>query len=292
MRPVGFIGLGVMGQPMALNLARADVPLVVWNRTPARCDPLVAAGADRAPTCAAVFEHCPVVLMMLYDEAATDAVLERGTGEFARRVRDRTVVSLGTMSPRYSAQLAHDIEVAGGSYVESPVSGSRGPAEAGELVAMLAGPPDGRELVRPLVEPLCSLVVDCGTVPAALTTKLAVNVFLIAMVTGLAEAFAFAERHGVDPRLLQTIIDAGPMSSAVSRAKADKLVRGDLTVQAAIADVRKNAELITGAARERGAPSPLLEVCRALYTRAEELGFGDADMAAVVEAMRDSGSIT
>ncbi|MFD1859488.1 NAD(P)-dependent oxidoreductase [Aeromicrobium camelliae] len=179
---------------------------------------------------------------------------------------------------------------AGGGYVESPVSGSRGPAEAGELIAMLAGSRKARAELRPVLEPMCARSVDCGEVPAGLTTKLAVNVFLIATVTGLAESFAFAERHGIDPRLLQTILDAGPMASAVSRAKTDKLVRGDHSVQAAIVDVLKNAELITDAARESGMVSPLLEVCRELYARTRELGFGGADMAAVVEAIRDRGA--
>lgn len=290
MEPVGFVGLGVMGQPMALNLARAGMPVTVWNRTPARCDPAVAAGAQHAADCAGLFADCSIVLMMLSDEAATDAVLARGSDDFADRVRHHTIVSLGTMSPRFSARLGEEIAAAGGAYVESPVSGSRGPAESGELIAMLAGSPESRAEVRPVLEPMCARIVDCGEVPAGLTTKLAVNVFLIALVTGLAESFAFAERHGIDPRLLQTILDAGPMASAVSRAKTDKLVRGDHTVQAAIVDVLKNAELITDAARESGMVSPLLEVCRELYARTRELGFGGADMVAVVEAIRDRGA--
>ncbi|MFD1859487.1 NAD(P)-binding domain-containing protein [Aeromicrobium camelliae] len=99
MEPIGFIGLGVMGQPMALNLVRAGVPLAVWNRTPGRCAPVVAAGAQPAADCASLFEQCPTVLMMVSDEAATDAVLARGTDDFARRVRHHKIVSLGTMSP-------------------------------------------------------------------------------------------------------------------------------------------------------------------------------------------------
>ncbi|GAA5037167.1 3-hydroxyisobutyrate dehydrogenase [Thermocatellispora tengchongensis] len=286
---VGFLGLGVMGRPMALNLVRAGTPLVVWNRTPARCEPLAAAGAHVAPGPAEVFRRAEVVLAMMADEAALDAVLARGTAAFGPRVRGRTLVHLGTVSAAYSRALEADIEAAGGAYVEAPVSGSREPAEAGELVAMLPGRDPAVARVRPLLAPMCRESFVCGPVPGALLMKLAVNVFLITMVTGLAEAFAFAAHHGLDPRLLAEVLDAGPMASAVSRAKAAKLVTGDFTVAAAIADVLKNTRLIAEAARDAGAASPLIDVCRALYGESVALGHGGADMAAVVAALRARG---
>lgn len=96
---VGFVGLGIMGQPMALNLARAGTPLTVWNRTPARSEPLRAAGAVVADDVAGVFRRASTVLLMLADEAAVDVVLERGTPRFAGLVAGRTVVHMGTTSP-------------------------------------------------------------------------------------------------------------------------------------------------------------------------------------------------
>jgi len=283
---VGFIGLGVMGQPMALNLARAGTPLVVWNRTASRCEPVLAAGAQLADGPGEVFARAEVVLLMLADEPAVDAVLGRDTGDFAARVRGRTVVQMGTFAAPYSQVLADEVVAAGGSYVEAPVSGSRGPAEAGRLVAMLAGTEAGVERVRPLLSPLCAEVFTCGAVPSALVMKFAVNLFLITMVTGLVEAFHFAEEHGADTAQLERILDAGPMASLVSRAKADKLVRDDFEVQAAIADVLKNNRLIADAARSRGTASPLLDVCHALYAETLDLGHGHLDMAGVIHALR------
>src|SRR5438105_1216253 len=127
--PIGFIGLGVMGRPMALNLLRAGVPLVVWSRTPAHCADAQEAGADHALSADEVFARCRVVLLMLATEAAIDEVLGRGSGRFGQLVRDRVVVHMGTTSAGYSATLAAEIAVAGGQYVEAPVSGSRVPAE-------------------------------------------------------------------------------------------------------------------------------------------------------------------
>ncbi|MFB9237935.1 NAD(P)-dependent oxidoreductase [Plantactinospora siamensis] len=282
---LGFLGLGVMGQPMALNLVRAGVRLHVWNRSAPGRDRLVAAGAVAEPDPAAVFARAEVVLLMLADEAAIDAVLARDTPGFAAMVAGRTVVHMGTTAPAYSAGLGAAVRAAGGSYVEAPVSGSRGPAEAGRLVAMLAGEPADVARVRPLLAPMCAETVVCGAVPGALLTKLAVNLFLITMVTGLAEAVHFAERAGVELRTLVDVLDAGPMASVVSRGKAAKLLHGDLAVQASARDVLHNNRLIAAAARAAGAASPLLDACHALFAETVALGHGQLDMAAVIRAI-------
>lgn len=282
---LGFLGLGIMGQPMAGNLARSGTPLVVWNRTAARCAPLAAAGARVAADPAEVFAAADVVVLMLADEAAVDAVLARGTPEFAARVAGRTLVHMGTVAAEYSRALEADVRAAGGGYVEAPVSGSRGPAESGELVAMLAGEPAAVDRVRPLLAPMCRETVDCGAVPSALLMKFAVNLFLITMVTGLAESFCLADRYGLDRATLARVLDAGPMASTVSRAKTGKLVTDDLSAQAAIADVLKNNRLIVEAAHRAGMVAPLIEVCRELYAETLALGHGGSDMAAVVRAI-------
>src|SRR5215813_13539059 len=241
---VGFIGLGLMGEPMARNLAHAGTPLIVWNRTTAKAEALREAGAHVVASPAQVFAMSDVVVLMLANAGAIDAVLCRGTAEFAQLVAGRTVVHMGTTSPGYSRELDVEIRAAGGCYVEAPVSGSRKPAEAGELVAMLAGDQPAVDMVRPLITPLCLDIFDCGAVPNALLMKLAVNLYLITMVTGLVEAVHFAERRGLDLALLVAILDAGPMASDVSRVKAAKLLAQDFTVQAAISNVLENNRLV------------------------------------------------
>ena len=282
---VGFVGLGVMGQPMALSLARAGTPLVVWNRTPGRCEPLRAAGAEVAASPAEVFDQAGTVILMLADEAAIDTVLGRGTPDFAARVAGHTVVHMGTTSAEYSGSLQDDVRAAGGRYVEAPVSGSRVPAERGELVGMLAGDDDAVESVRPLLAPMCRETFGCGAVPGALLMKFSVNLFLITLVTGLTEAFHFADRHGLDQRLLRDVLDAGPMASAVSRVKGPKLLARDFTVQAAATNVLENNRLIAEAARKADLASPLLDVCHTLYGETVEQGHGGEDMVAVLRAL-------
>jgi 3-hydroxyisobutyrate dehydrogenase len=274
---VGFLGLGVMGRPMAANLVRAGAEVVTWTRSGVPLD-----GAEQGRDVEDVFERAGTVLMMLANGDVIDEVLRRGTGGFERLVRDHTVVHMGTTSPEYSAGLEAAIRAAGGRYVEAPVSGSRVPAENAQLVAMVAG--DGSARVRELIAPMVRQAVDCGAVPNGLLMKLAVNTFLISMVTGLAESFHFAEGCGLDPGVQRTVLDAGPMASFVSRGKAAMLAERDFPVQAAIADVHYNNRLITSAARARGIASPLLDVCEALFAETEALGHGKADMAAVISA--------
>jgi 3-hydroxyisobutyrate dehydrogenase len=279
---VGFVGLGVMGQPMALNLARAGTELIVWNRSSERAGPLRDAGAVVAATPAEAFAAAETVILMLANDRVIDDVLGRGTDAFGKLVSGRTVVHMGTTAPAYSAGLGAEVIGAGGAYVEAPVSGSRGPAETGDLVVMIAG---GGPETEDLLRPMCREIVRCGDVPGALLMKLAVNTFLISMVTGLAEAFHFAARHGLDPETLSAALDAGPMASTVSRVKGRKLRERDFSVQAAIRDVLYNNELVVDAARQAGFASPLLEVCRDLYAETDLAGHGAADMAAVIRAL-------
>ncbi|WP_322047538.1 NAD(P)-dependent oxidoreductase [Paraburkholderia sp. J67] len=281
----GFVGLGVMGTPMALNLARAGTPLAVWSRSPDQYDALREAGARTVEHIDDLFDDCRTIILMLANDNAIDTVLGRHTPAFEARVRGHVIVNMGTNSAAYSLELAQEIAAAGGRYVEAPVSGSRKPAEAGQLVVMLAGEPDDVDAVRALVQPLCRDSFTCGAVPAALTMKLAVNLFLITMVTGLTEATHFAQRHGIDLALFANVLNASPMASDVSRVKIDKLAMQDFSVQAAITDVLKNARLVAEAARGAGVASPLLDLCHALYGETEALGLGKQDMVAVVRAI-------
>ena len=274
-----------MGAPMALNLVRAGTPLTVWNRSIAKCKSLADAGATVAKDLHALFERCPLIILMLEDDKSIDAVLARGTPDFGGRIQGLTVVNMATVPPSYSKALEADIRAAGGCYVEAPVSGSRKPAEAGQLVAMLAGDPQQVAQVRSLLAPMCKQTFECGAVPGALQMKLAVNLFLITMVTGLAEAVHFADRHGLDLAQFIAILGTGPMASDVSKIKAAKLLRRDFTRQAGISDVLKNNRLVVDAAREAGAASPLIDVCLALYDEANNLGLSGDDMVAVIRAI-------
>jgi 3-hydroxyisobutyrate dehydrogenase len=289
---VGFLGLGHMGEPMAMRLARAGTDLTVWNRSPAKLELLAAEGARVATSPVELVEGSDVVITMLAGGPVTDSVLGRGASGFAVPVAGRVVVNMGTVLPEYSVGLARDLRAHGARFVEAPVSGSRLPAFEGALVAMVAGDPDASdalETVEAVIAPMVSAVFRCGGVPRAIETKLAANVFLIGTVTALAEAVHFARGRGLDPEVLRSVLDAGTMASALSRVKLAKLVEGDDAAQAAVSDVLYNNRLILDAAAPHDIPMPLLEVCAELFASAEELGRGSADMVRVIDAIAARG---
>lgn len=286
---LGFVGLGAMGEPMALNLLRAGHDLMVWNRSPAKTESLARAGAKVSETIEGLFAACDVILLMLTDGAAIDAVLARTQDDFGQRVKGKTIVHMGTTSAEYSSSLEADVLRAGGCYVEAPVSGSRKPAEKGELVAMLAGRADSMEAVSPLLSSICRQTILCGPVPQALQMKFAVNSLLIGMVTSFAEAMHLAEKQGLDRRTLLEIVLAGPMANDVLRVKGPKLLERDFAPQATITTVLNTNQLIVNAARLAGAQSPLADLCLDLNRRAAARGRSELDMVAVLTAIEEGG---
>ncbi len=286
---IGFVGLGVMGQPMALNLQRSGVPLTVWNRTPARCAPLVAAGAAQAASLDALFASSQTIILMLANERSTDLVLDRAGDKFLPRVSGKRIIAMGTNSPAWSERLASDLLAANAEYIEAPVSGSRQPALEGRLVVMVAGATQAaRSAAADLISPMCRQTFNAGLVPTALRLKISVNLYLITMVTGLAEAASLARKLGVDWSLLRSVLDAGPMASDVSRAKLEKLVNDDFSVQASIADVLMNCRLVADAAQEAGIAAPLLTRSMRFFDQALREGGADRDMIGVISAMESA----
>lgn len=282
---IGFIGLGVMGQPMALNMVNAGIKLIAWNRTPGHTEALREAGATIATSVDQVFERARIVIAMLFNEAALDAVLQRDTSEFSRLIAGKVIVSMGSNSPEYSRSLSAAVLAAGGRYIEAPVSGSRKPAEAGQLVSMTGGDQDLVGEITPLLQPMCKAIIYCGAVGNALLMKLAVNLYLNTMLVGLAEAIHFADQAGLDLRKFAEAIGAGPMACDVTRVKIPKLIERDFSVQAAIRDAYNSTCLISDAARNARVASPLLDLSSLLYKEAADLSQGDLDMVSVIQAI-------
>ena len=282
---IGFVGLGVMGQPMALNMVSAGIKMIAWNRTPDRAEALREAGAAIATSVDQVFERARIVIAMLFNEAALDSVLQCGTPEFSRLVAGKIIISMGSNSPEYSRALSAAVMAAGGRYVEAPVSGSRKPAETGELVSMVGGEEELAREISPILVPMCKAIIYCGDVGNALFMKLSVNLYLNTMLAGLAEAIHFADQAGLDLTKFAEVIASGPMACDVTRVKIPKLIERNFSVQAATRDAYNSTRLIAGAARSARIASPLLDLSSVLYKEAIDLGNGNLDMVSVIRAM-------
>lgn len=279
---IGFLGIGRMGEPMARRLLQSGQALWIWSRNPRHAASLQPDGARLATSVEGVFANCETVLLMLRDEHAIDSVLKRGTAGFAAMTQGHRLVQMGTVDPLWSQQLASDLAATGARYVEAPVSGSRSPAERGELIGMLAGTTAEIGDLELLLAPVCQTFIRCGNVPEAMQLKLAVNHYLVGMVCVLAEAVQSAARTGIPLSRLATSLGLGPMASEVMRGKLAQFVSGDFAARASIADVTHVAELVLAQAERAHAPSPLLQQCLVSLLRARADGRGDLDMAAVL----------
>lgn len=290
---IGFIGLGNMGEPMAINLVNSGCKLMVWNRTVEKSEILAKKGAVIANDLNELFSCCTVILIMLANSSVIDSILCRKSDSFKGFVKNKVIVHMGTTMPEYSALLAEDIINAGGKYIEAPVSGSRLPAEAGKLVVMVAGEKKLCTELSLLLSPIAASVVQCGAIPKAMQTKLAVNTYLIGLVSALTEAFNFAKHSGINMDVFRDVLCSGPMANDVMRVKLTKLLDNNYSKQASISDVLYNNKLITATARLAAVATPLADASELLYNYVEKKGHGDEDMIAILQAFKaQSGSST
>lgn len=280
----GFIGLGFMGTPMALNLVRR-FPLTVWNRTPSKYAALIEAGAVVGETPADVVRQSDAVFTMLFDEAAIQSILN---DDFRQALRGKTIVNTSSVSVEFSQSFADLVHRAGGKFIEMPVSGSKVPAQQGRLVAMMAGDAAIAEEIRPLAETMASTAVHCGPIGFGLKTKYAVNLYLIAITAGLAEAANLAAAQGLNLEAFAQVLGAGPMASAYSKLKMTKLLEQDWSAQAAIKDCYNSTQLIKAAAEAANAEAPIANMCGKLYRQAMDTGLDEDDMIAVIKVLKDS----
>ena len=281
---VGLAGLGTMGLPIARRLIATGIDLGVWNRSPARA--AAPEGARVSDSFAALLAGHDIVLLMLIDEAAADAVLQRSGDGLGVDVAGKLIVQMGTTSLDHSRALQRAIEAGGGRYVEAPISGSRIPAERGELVAMIAGAADDKARVMPLFERFTASVVDCGEVPQALAMKLASNLLLGPIMVGLIDATAFARRAGLDMELFGNVLLGGQMASPILRAKLAKLLADDHSPHAAIGNVIVSAGTALDAATALGLDRTLLRACLDRFVAAADAGLAGEDVTAMEKLLR------
>jgi 3-hydroxyisobutyrate dehydrogenase len=266
---IAVLGTGIMGGPIARNLAAAGHDVRVWNRTRPKAEGL---GAEVAETPAQAVDGAEVLITMLADGPAVEATVPE---------LDPAVVwvQMSTIGVSDTARFAERHP----RFVDAPVLGSKPPAEAGQLLVLAAG----RERPKELFEPIAGKVMWLADEPGAGTKlKLATNLWIMNLVENLAETFALAEALGVDPRRFLEAIEGRAMDSPYAHMKGEKILNGDFTAQFALRNAAKDVRLALEAARSVGLDLGLAPASLERYERAVELGHGDEDTAAVWFASR------
>jgi 3-hydroxyisobutyrate dehydrogenase len=279
---VAVLGTGIMGAPMARNIAAAGHEVRAWNRTRERAEPLAQHGATVAGTPAEAVDGADVVVTMLSDGAAVEAVVADLPFPDGSVWAQMSTVGVEAIE-RLSARAAE----AGVPIVDAPVLGTRAPAEQGQLTVIAAGPPDARERCAPVFDAVGARTVVLGDEPGAATRmKLVLNAWLLALVEGLAESVALAERLGVEPARFLEIIDGGPLGPPYAKMKGTMMIERSYEPSFSLGLAAKDARLALEAAEAQGLELPALRAIRAQLEKAVEQGHGDEDMAAAVEASR------
>jgi 3-hydroxyisobutyrate dehydrogenase len=272
---ITVLGAGIMGAPMARNLASAGHEVRVYNRTRSKAEGLGAEVLD-APTA----EGADVLITMLSDGDAVEAVMDGITLASGQIWWQSSTV--GLPATQRLAALAGDA-----AFVDGPVSGTRQPAEKGELVVLASGA--GRERLGPVFDAVAANVVDLGDeIGAGTRMKLVLNAWLVALVEGLAESIALAEGIGADPAKFLEIIDGGPLGPPYAKLKGTAMIERNFEPSFPLALAAKDAGLVDEAARAAGLGLPLFAVIRDQMAKAIAAGHGDEDMAATIWAARSS----
>ncbi|MDZ4278993.1 MAG: 2-hydroxy-3-oxopropionate reductase [Dehalococcoidia bacterium] len=289
---VGFIGLGIMGRPMARNLLKAGYPLTVWNRSRPGIDALVQAGAQEADSPRAVAAQSDAVITILGDSTDTEQVAlgERGIIEGAHQ--GLVHIDMSTISPAVTRAIAERYAETGVEMLDAPVSGGEQGAVDGTLAIMIGGRPETFERCRPLFEALGGTIVHCGPSGAGQVVKLCNQVVVALNNLAMGEALVLAAKAGVDPATMVEVVRSGAGSSWALHNLAPRVLARDFRPGFKIAHQQKDLRLALDLARDGPTPLPGTALVHQLFAALEAEGLGEEGTQALVKALEKLANVT
>jgi 3-hydroxyisobutyrate dehydrogenase-like beta-hydroxyacid dehydrogenase len=288
---VGFIGLGLMGRPMGLNLLKAGYSLTVWNRTASRAESLVAAGATLASSPQEVAAGCDVLITIVSDPPALEGVLWGSAGAKSGRnvgalgaLRPRSIyIDSSTVSPALARKIASACEERRVAFLDAPVTGGTWGAEKGELVFMVGGDEQVLKDAEPVISAMGKRWFHLGPNGAGQTIKLAMNLILALQVDALAEALALVTAAGLEGEKLIGVLQSSMARAAVLDVKAPLLLKGEYPPSFPLRLMHKDMGLALDLAKEAGVELPAAAAAYSTYSAVKAAAKEDLDYAAVMK---------
>jgi 3-hydroxyisobutyrate dehydrogenase len=283
---VGVAGLGKMGTAIALHLIETGNHLTVWNRTPDKTAPVVAAGAAAVQSLTALASVVDVVITILTDATAIDQVYSGPTGLLTGNVAGKLFIEMSTVRPEIETALATKVRAKGAAFVECPVGGTTGPARQGKLIGLVGAEEADAARARPLLEEICRRIEYCGPVGAGSVMKLTINLPLLVYWQALGEALALCRPLGIDPdRLMDLLADTsgGPNVLKVRGAAIARMLKGEDAgpVTFSLDTSAKDLRTMLAEAAARGIDMPVVTQTLACYEEASRHGLGDGEVSAL-----------
>jgi 3-hydroxyisobutyrate dehydrogenase len=275
-----------MGSSIAERLMSVGHEVGVWNRDAAKTRPLVDAGAKHFPSPAELAEACDVVIVMLLDDTAIEAVYRGASGLLKANLAGKLVIDMSTVRPDTMISVGNAVTQLGGSFVECPVGGSKAPAREGKLFGLVGGAKADVERAMPLLDQLCRRIEHVGPLGAGATLKLAINLPLLVYWQALGEALTICKPLKLPPdRLIDILSDTAGAPAAMKGRGAiiAKLLGGAPLGETAfgIAAAKKDLATAVHFASSIHAELPVAKTALACFEEAEAAGLGDADATAV-----------
>jgi len=282
---VGFIGLGNMGRPMALNLAKHGFPLVVHDVDPTKVEPLRARGATVADSPEAVAAASDRTISMVETTAQAEAVItgERGIIRTARS--GHIVISMSTIDPLAARRLGDALAARGVAMLDAPVSGGTERAISGELSVIVGGAPETFEACRDLFKAMGSRIFHVGGLGQGLAMKLVNNMLVQVNMVAVAEALVLGVKSGLDPKTIYEVVRVSTGTSSAFERGAARMLGRDFSPGGTVDISFKDQELETGFAKQLGAPLLLANVSQQVYQMARAAGLGKQDGSAIIQVL-------
>lgn len=275
---VAFLGLGIMGRPMAANLVKDGHEVTVWNRTPGK--PVEGARAAASP--AEAVREAEVVWICVSDTDAVRNVLFSDNGVAGAVREGMTIVDSSTIAPSATRDFAARLKERGVDFVDAPVTGSKAGADSGQLIFIAGGEAATIERLRPLFNAMGKSVVHMGEVGMGGSAKLAMNLQIALIFEGFAEGLTLSTKLGVEPKRLIDLVQQSMVRSGVVDYKAPFVLKHDFSPNFPLRLMYKDIRLMMEAAREQRVKLPGLETVKDIYEVAMEDGHGDLDYAATL----------
>lgn len=279
---IGIIGMGKMGNAVAQRLRETGNEVRVWNRTPGKAGAALAAGATEASSPAALVDSAEVILSLLTDATAIQAVLDRPDGPLSGPVAGKLFIEMSTVRPETQRAAATRVRGAGGAYVECAVSGTTGPARQGRLVGLAGGEEADVARARPVLDQLCRRVEHVGPIGAGASMKLAVNLPLAVYFQALGEAYALCRHLGRDPAWIIDLMSDTSGGANVLKARGPVFAAAlagniDQTPGFDVDSIRKDLRTMIAEARALGYELPVAQRVLDVYDEASRDGWGERD---------------
>ena len=293
-RKIGFIGMGIMGQPMAANVHNGGYELMVYNRTREKAAMLAQERILIADTPAELVDWADIIILMLTGPEAIDAVLYSADGILSANPAEKIMINMSTVSPAYTRNLEKCLDAGNITFIDAPVSGSKKAAIDGTLIILAAGPKESIDYLEPLLLSMGQKVVFCGNAGQGSAMKMTVNLLLGIMMEGLCESLNLAQQLNLEKVLVLDSILAGPLGCGLFKLKSEMLKQNDFPVQFPLKHMAKDLRFILQTADEAGAAVPAAHAAFQLYRQGVGLGNGDLDFTAVkksLEALSDQQNV-